>query len=66
MKQWKQPLLEVLDVSMTMNGPGNANADCFDVSEGKHSTHSDMSNASCLKPESTTNPISPPTDPFGS
>ncbi|WP_431800736.1 paeninodin family lasso peptide [Halobacillus andaensis] len=48
MKEWKQPFLEVLDVSMTMNGPGNANADCFDVSEGKHETHDGQSNASCL------------------
>lgn len=49
MKQlWRQPILEVLDISMTMNGPGNANADCFDVSEGKHETHPGQSNASCL------------------
>ncbi|MGP4106315.1 paeninodin family lasso peptide [Virgibacillus sp. L01] len=47
-KVWKQPMLEVLDVSMTMNGPGNANADCFDVSDGKEETHEGMSNASCL------------------
>ncbi|WP_154669900.1 paeninodin family lasso peptide [Bacillus niameyensis] len=46
---WRQPILEVLDISMTMNGPGNANADCFDVSEGKHETHPGQSNASCLK-----------------
>lgn len=49
-KQWRVPMLEVLDIRMTMNGPGNANADCFDVSEGKHETHEGMSNASCLKP----------------
>jgi hypothetical protein len=47
-KQWKMPMLEVLDISMTMNGPGNANADCFDVSEGKTENHPGMSNASCL------------------
>ncbi|MFB4168917.1 paeninodin family lasso peptide [Virgibacillus sp. JSM 102003] len=47
-KVWKQPMLEVLDVSMTMNGPGNANADCFDVSDGLDETHEGRSNASCL------------------
>lgn len=47
-RAWKQPQLEMLDIVMTMNGPGNANADCFDVSEGKHETHSGQSNASCL------------------
>lgn len=46
-KIWKAPVLEVLDVSMTMNGPGNANADCFDVSDGKSETHPGRSNASC-------------------
>jgi hypothetical protein len=54
-KVWQTPELEVLDISMTMNGPGNANADCFDVSEGKHETHEGRSNASCL-----------PADSFGS
>lgn len=48
MKNWKQPTLEVLDVRMTMNGPGNANDDCFDVSDGKSETHPGQSNASCL------------------
>lgn len=48
-KAWKQPNLEILDVSMTMNGPGNANADCFDVSEGKSETHPGRSNASCVE-----------------
>ncbi|MBO0962186.1 paeninodin family lasso peptide [Neobacillus sp. MM2021_6] len=47
-KQWKMPTLEVLDISMTMNGPGNANADCFDVSDGLQETHTGRSNASCL------------------
>ncbi len=47
-KVWQIPELEVLDISMTMNGPGNANADCFDVSEGKTETHAGRSNASCL------------------
>ncbi|RBP88295.1 hypothetical protein DFO70_11565 [Cytobacillus firmus] len=47
-KQWKSPMLEILDISMTMNGPGNANPDCFDVSEGRHETHEGQSNASCL------------------
>ena len=32
-KIWKKPELEVLDIRMTMNGPGNANADCYDVGE---------------------------------
>lgn len=47
-KQRIKPALEILDIRMTMNGPGNANADCFDVSEGKHETHPGRSNASCL------------------
>ncbi|RLL42774.1 paeninodin family lasso peptide [Oceanobacillus piezotolerans] len=46
-RTWNRPKLEILDVSMTMNGPGNANADCFDVSDGKHETHNGRSNASC-------------------
>jgi hypothetical protein len=49
-REWKIPMLEVLDISMTMNGPGNANADCFDVSDGRHETHDGRSNASCLNP----------------
>ena len=47
-RSWKTPNLEILDISMTMNGPGNANADCFDVSDGKTETHEGRSNASCL------------------
>lgn len=51
-KAWNKPMLEVLDISMTMNGPGNANADCFDV--GEHPAppqaigNPETSNASCL------------------
>lgn len=48
-KKWNNPSLEVLNVSMTMNGPGNANPDCFDASEGKSETHDGQSNASCRK-----------------
>ena len=48
-KTWNVPVLEILDISMTMNGPGNANADCFDVSDGKSETHDGRSNASCLQ-----------------
>lgn len=47
-RTWEKPMLEVLDVSMTMNGPGNANADCFDVSDGREENHEGRSNASCL------------------
>ncbi|UOE95447.1 paeninodin family lasso peptide [Alkalihalobacillus sp. LMS39] len=47
-KTWNQPKLETLQVSMTFNGPGNANADCFDVSDGRTETHPGRSNASCL------------------
>ncbi|WP_139378297.1 paeninodin family lasso peptide [Mesobacillus jeotgali] len=47
-KEWQKPTLETLDISMTFNGPGNANADCFDVSDGKTETHPGRSNASCL------------------
>jgi hypothetical protein len=50
-RAWQKPELEVLDISMTMNGPGNANPDCFDVSNPtpaqKGETHDGMSNASC-------------------
>lgn len=48
MKNWKEPKLEILNVNLTMNGPGNANSDCFDVSDGKSETHPGRSNASCL------------------
>lgn len=47
-KVWQKPALETLEISMTFNGPGNANPDCFDVSEGKEETHEGQSNASCL------------------
>lgn len=46
-KIWTAPQLEILDVSMTMNGPGNANPDCFDVTEPPGETHPGRSNASC-------------------
>ncbi|WP_142303564.1 paeninodin family lasso peptide [Evansella halocellulosilytica] len=47
-KNWSKPMMSILDVSETMNGPGNANADCFDASDGKDETHDGRSNASCL------------------
>ncbi|MEC5424049.1 paeninodin family lasso peptide [Virgibacillus sp. C22-A2] len=47
--EWKKPVLEVLDISMTMNGPGNANADCFDVGEAPGKIlDPETSQASCL------------------
>ena len=49
-KMWKKPELEVLDIRMTMNGPGNAVPDCYDVGEanGHNSeTHDGMSNNAC-------------------
>lgn len=47
MKQvWQVPVLEVLDVSLTMGGPGKANPDCFDT----HDSDLPESNASCLHP----------------
>lgn len=50
-KLWKKPLIEVLDISMTMNGPGDALPDCFDVGEnnGNMTGNQDpaTSNASC-------------------
>ncbi|MDR7000631.1 paeninodin family lasso peptide [Neobacillus niacini] len=49
-KEWTMPQLEILDIRMTMNGPGNANPDCFDVSDGRHENHDGMSNASCKDP----------------
>jgi|GEM_PF-3392894 len=49
-KNWREPILEILDIKMTMNGPGNANPDCFDVSEGRTETHEGQSNASCKNP----------------
>ncbi|MFC4736368.1 paeninodin family lasso peptide [Bacillus daqingensis] len=50
MKAWKTPAMDVLDIRMTMNGPGNANPDCFEASEGRHETHDGQSNASCNNP----------------
>ncbi|MCT8138135.1 paeninodin family lasso peptide [Anaerobacillus sp. CMMVII] len=47
-KTWKSPTLDILTVSMTMNGPGNANPDCFDADDGRNETHEGQSNASCL------------------
>jgi hypothetical protein len=32
-KTWKNPTLDVLNVSMTMLGPGNAVPDCYEVGE---------------------------------
>lgn len=48
-KMWKKPELEVLDIRMTMNGPGNAIADCYDVGEanGRGQNHDGMSNNAC-------------------
>lgn len=51
-KLWTQPKLDILDIRMTMNGKGNANPDCFDVSDGKQENHDGRSNASCLHPAS--------------
>ncbi len=52
-KSWNVPVLEVLDIKMTLNGPGKANPDCFDTSDQSQSsrgeTHDGMSNASCRK-----------------
>ncbi|WP_110520906.1 paeninodin family lasso peptide [Alteribacter lacisalsi] len=47
-KEWVNPTVDVLDVSMTMNGPGNSNDDCFDVEQHPGETHPGRSNASCL------------------
>ncbi|WP_209122928.1 paeninodin family lasso peptide [Alkalihalobacillus sp. BA299] len=50
-KTWKKPMLEVLDVSLTMNGPGNAVPDCFDVGENNGNMNGNQdpttSNNSC-------------------
>jgi hypothetical protein len=46
-KTWKQPVLEVLDVSMTMGGPGNAIPDSYCTNNQNHETHDGMSNNSC-------------------
>jgi len=51
-KTWSKPLLDVLNVNMTMNGPGKSNADCFDTDDhpGNGGVGQDpaLSNASCL------------------
>lgn len=47
MKQWKKPQLEVLDVNMTMGGPGNAVPDSYCTNNQNHETHDGQSNASC-------------------
>lgn len=46
-KMWKVPQMDILDIRMTENGPGNANPDCYDASEGRQETHEGMSNANC-------------------
>jgi hypothetical protein len=48
-KTWATPHLEVLEIGMTMNGPGKSNPDCFDVSDSKGD--GPLSNASCLHPD---------------
>lgn len=50
MKAWRTPSMDVLDIRMTMNGPGDAVPDCFEASEGRGPQVPDNtnSNASCL------------------
>ena len=58
-KMWKKPELEVLDIRMTMNGPGRARPDCYDAGDanGHNSeTRDGMSNNAC-KPGGGGNPI---------
>lgn len=46
-KQWKQPVLQILDIGMTMGGPGNAIADSYCTNNQDHETHDGRSNNSC-------------------
>ncbi|WP_396334506.1 paeninodin family lasso peptide [Alkalihalobacillus sp. MEB130] len=48
-KSWRQPILEVLDVSLTMGGPGNAAPDSYCTNNQNHETHDGQSNKSCNK-----------------
>ena len=45
-KEWKQPVLEVLDVSQTMGGPGNAIVDSYCTNNQDFETHDGQSNKS--------------------
>ncbi|MGJ9459032.1 paeninodin family lasso peptide [Oceanobacillus sp. CF4.6] len=45
-KEWNQPLLEILDVSMTLGGPGRAINDSYCTNNQDFETHEDMSNES--------------------
>ncbi len=44
---WVAPVLEVLDVSFTMGGPGNAIADSYCTNNQDFETQDGMSNNSC-------------------
>ncbi|MEH6908278.1 paeninodin family lasso peptide [Neobacillus drentensis] len=45
-KEWSKPVLEVLDVSMTMGGPGNAIADSYCTNNQDFETQDGRSNMS--------------------
>jgi hypothetical protein len=45
-KQWVTPVLEVLDVSLTMGGPGNATNDSYCTNNQNFETHDGRSNKS--------------------
>ena len=45
-KMWKKPELEILDVSMTMGGPGNATVDSYCTNNQDFETHDGRSNMS--------------------
>ncbi|MFC4320702.1 paeninodin family lasso peptide [Litchfieldia salsa] len=52
MKEWKVPVLEVLDISMTMLGPGKEVPDCYEVGEANGNQHGQgqdpgLSNTAC-------------------
>lgn len=52
-KVWKKPEMEILNVSMTMNGPGREVPDCFDVGHNNGNMNGNQdpstSNTSCLE-----------------
>lgn len=45
-KEWQPPVLEILDFSMTMGGPGNSINDSYCTNNQDFETHEDQSNHS--------------------
>lgn len=48
-KSWNNPSLEVLDISVTLGGPGNAIDDSYCTNNQDFETQDGKSNASCMQ-----------------